>query len=569
MSTSYPVIKQDSLPPLDKRGLFGLGGRTRPATDIPAARTHEALVVTDGVTYTSGKHRRLSGSDEYMVNASSYCLVDMTRDKPITVQLSLQSSGVDQFTLRATFACTVTDEIIVAQVGHRDLNEAVLAYLKGYHRLYQLGLEHPIDAVLKVQDDAQIEVGVYAQASPPKFLGMQVRLSSIEVLTPAAVLEEQRKLEERLKEHERQERELELERALKTKQRSYEQHDQLDSHRFTREIAREQGETERERLDRLASERRMARDYEREEGDFANEQRQRDLAAELRRGRMFGEEVARDPYAAISLALARGELSPSELMRRVDEETRKLREDEQAEHLAQRERLHLQLDREWEEEREARRQKRQLETARQEHDAKLEERNSDLAQERIRLDMERESRAQQWELTREEREGAHDMEKLRLEHAALTAQQQLAAGREEFEREWERERVRLDHTRDIRRQDFEDHREERKWKDEKEQQAWEREQRARDRELKLQIAQSLINRGQGDHTDLTEVIFSVLQDVTSTPHTAEILVEDVQALGAVDNTATGRPDEAAEDTPQVKQGSSAPTSAEMSEENIG
>ncbi|MBF8188622.1 hypothetical protein ITP53_23415 [Nonomuraea sp. K274] len=557
MSTSYPIISQDLLPPVDKRGLFGLRGRARPAADIPKARTHEAVVVTDGVTYTSGKQRRLSGDDEHLVNATSYCVVDMTRDKPITVQLALQSSGVDQFTLRVTFACTVTDEITVAQVGHRDLDEAVLAYLKGYHRLYQLGLEHPIDAVLKVQDDAQIELGVYAQTCEPKFRGMDVRLSSVEVLTPAAVLEEQRKLEERLKAHEQQERELELERALRTKQRSYEQDDQIDAHRFTRELAREEGETERERLDRLTRERRLTRDHEREEADFTHEQRQGDLAAELRRGRMLGEEVARDPYAAISLAMARGELSPSELMRRADEETRRRREEDQAERLAQRERLHLQLDREWEEDTAGRHHKRQLETSRQELEAKLAERDSDHGHERIRLEMERESRLQQWDVTREERQREHDMEKLRLEHTTQTAQQQLAAGREDTELEWTRERVRLEHQKTLRQQDLENLREERKWKDEKEQQAWEREQNARDRELKMQIAQSLINRGQGDHTDLTEVIFSVLQDVTGTPHTA-IVVEDVQALETVDDAATAP----AEGAGQKEQGSSTPADAD-------
>lgn len=558
MSTTYPIIRQDLLPPPDKRGFLGLGGYVRSGSDLPTARTHEALVVTDGVTFTSGKQRRLSGGDEYMVNATSYCLVDMTCDKPIVVQLPLQSSGVDQFTLRVTFACTVTDEILVAQVGHRDLDEAVLAYLKGYHRLYRLGLEHPIDAVLKVQDDTQIELGVYATTSPPAFPGMQVRLSSIEVLTPAAVLEEQRELEERSKEHERRQRELELEREFKSKQRSYERDDQLEDQLFLREMAHEQGETERERQERAARERRMVRDQEREEADFADEQRQRGLAAELRRGRMFAEEIARDPYAAISLALARGQLSPAELMRRVDEDTRRLREEERADRIAQQDRLHLQLDREWEEERAARHHRRQLENAQQEHAARLEERDADHTHERLRLDMERESRQQQWEVIREERNQEHDMERLRLEHATQMAQQQLAAGREGADREWERERIKLDHAKDLRQQDLENLREERKWKDEKEREAWEREQRVRERELKMQITQSLINRGQGDHIDLTEVIFSVLQDVTGTPHAAEIIVENVQALEG----DTGGRDMPAQDVGQARPASSGPSSVE-------
>ncbi|WP_214108553.1 hypothetical protein [Acrocarpospora catenulata] len=545
MSTSYPIITQAALGSAGKRWAFGLGARVRAADEIPSPLAHEAVVLTDGVNYTSSKHKRLDRRAAATVNATSYCVVDMTRDKLLPVQLPLQSSGLDEFTLRVTFACTVNDEIVVAKVGHRDLTDALLTYLKGYHKLYQLGLQHPIESVHIVQEDAQLELSVYTHASPMVLLGMQVELSSVEVLTPAGVLDEQRKLEERLREHKRRQHEIDLERELQTKQRSYERDDKLDEHRFTRELSREEGETERERLERKARESRMIRDHQREEYEFDHEQSQRALAAKLRQAKMFGQETADDPYAVISYAVASGELNSTELIRRLDEDARRRRDDELRAEQAREDRVNLRIEREWEYELDERRHQHELERRQQEIDASAAERSNDLERDRVRLDIERESDSRNWEATREDRAWTRKNEKLRLEHDIALAQQQIEASRRDQDRQWEQEQARLAHERELRAQELASKRDEYRWRDEKEQKAWEREQKAREQEraerreaesrkLKAQIAQTLIERGHVDHTGMADVILSVVQDITNASPPGEIVQEEVPEIATAE-----------------------------------
>ncbi|GAA4057002.1 hypothetical protein [Nonomuraea soli] len=488
---TYPVIDQGTLTAASKRGTFGLGAKERVAGEIPSPLPHQTVVVSDGVTSISSRDRRHGLRADHVIHATSWCLVDMTSKKPVTVQLTLQSSGVDEFTLRVTFACTVTDERLVAEAGHRDLTEPLLTYLKGYHKLYLLGIAHPIADSAQVHDNAQLELGIYVQASPPATRGMQIQLSSIEVLKPEDVLKEQREQEERLKAHRSQQLLMELEREQELTKRGY----QRDDQQFAREMAAEEGQTERERQSQTEQTRRLERTYQRDEAEFGQEQRHRAMAADLKLGRMFADATADDPNAVIAHAVVRGDLDGNALIQRVDEAMRLRREDG----LREEQRNDRHLEHRWEVE------------------GKLLDSKIALDHERLRLDIEKESRAKQWEVTRDDREWEREKEKLRIEREITIAQQALESDRAANDREWEREKIRLDHAKQARDQDMAAAREQRRWESERESEQWDREQRARDQELQARIAEELIKRGQTDHADLAEVIVGVVRNLTGTP----------------------------------------------------
>ncbi|UBU11485.1 coiled-coil domain-containing protein [Nonomuraea gerenzanensis] len=510
MTLPYPITSQESLPQAGRRGPFGLGARERSTGDIPVPRPHEAVVLTDGDTYLSSKHRHLGEREKHVVNAVSYSVVDLTRDKPITVEMRLPWRGAEEFILRVTFAWTVVDEVAVVRAGHRDLAEAARAYLRGYDGLHQLGVRHPIEEAAAVRADAQLELEMYAQLTPLELPGMRVRITGIDVL------DEQRVQAEQTREYRRRKHEIELEREIEVQRRAYERDDRLEEHRLARDLARAQAENERElaltqaqnqrdlaraqaenereRLAHAARAREITREHEQAEAEFLQEQSRRRLAADLGRAKLFAQETGGEPYAALALAVVSGELDVKELIRRHDESVTAAREQRQREQAGQENRLWVQLDRERDEQQEERRHRRQLELNRQQIEADAQARQDTLA------------------------------------HETAHALRQLEARRDEHDREGELERERIAAQVRLQAESTAVMREEREWKDAKEHRDREHQREERQVESSTKLAQVLAGRGAFDFADLGAVTSFLLRTCMSSEQPTVV----TQGAGPVD-----------------------------------
>ncbi|WIM96388.1 hypothetical protein ACTOB_008580 [Actinoplanes oblitus] len=180
--SAYPLVRSVSLNDAQKGGLFGLGKKRRVAADLPKADPHEVWVYR-----VEGRHvvnrGELALDDDDVVRADSVSLVNVGRDVPVTVELRLPSAEASDFTVRVTFACTVTD---AARVVREDIKAApaVLAYLRRDSKLGHLALNYRMSDLNALRRDATARIRAYTEVKAPEINGLDVRFVGIEVLTP-------------------------------------------------------------------------------------------------------------------------------------------------------------------------------------------------------------------------------------------------------------------------------------------------------------------------------------------------------------------------------------------------
>ncbi|MDL4772810.1 MULTISPECIES: hypothetical protein [Thermomonosporaceae] len=311
VSSSYPIIEQRVLAEAPKRGPFGFGGRGRADGDLPRVDAHQVLVFrVDGRFVLDNGYRGLR--DEQVVNASHVSLVDMTRNTPVMVELAIPSAEAGEFTVQVQFLCTVQDAETVVRDGH-EATIALLGYLRSHHRIFELGLDHPLTAINTVRRDVKAQIEAYTELKPPNIPGMTIAMASVEVLTPGELVE--------------------LHRTLRGHQ-----------HGHTVELTRAAHETERDRVrtendqaldqmradyQRLTEEQQMRFEqqrllYERQRQELEQAlDRQRQLSEQglARQARAFAQEetaevyasIGTDPLKAALFAHSKGELTTREL----------------------------------------------------------------------------------------------------------------------------------------------------------------------------------------------------------------------------------------------------------------
>lgn len=116
MIQNYPITGGGPLEPAPKRGFLGLGRRYRDGSEVPKADAHQVLVYRVDGDYLVDRGR-LGSSDEQVVNATHVSVVDMRRSAQVVVELPIPSRDASDFMMRVTFACTVTDPLVVVREG--------------------------------------------------------------------------------------------------------------------------------------------------------------------------------------------------------------------------------------------------------------------------------------------------------------------------------------------------------------------------------------------------------------------------------------------------------------------
>lgn len=178
---NYPVVAEQQLSAVSR----GWWARRRGRTDAPGRPPGSVYVFQVG-----GQYREYPEDVPFdpchpdVVDASSVSLVDI-RSRLVEVRLAVPSaSPADDFTIRASFTCAVTDAVSVARHGTVDVTVPLRAYLAGDGHLQRMGMNYGVEAVNIVREQAMRRATAYTSIVAPRILGMSVEFVSMDVLTP-------------------------------------------------------------------------------------------------------------------------------------------------------------------------------------------------------------------------------------------------------------------------------------------------------------------------------------------------------------------------------------------------
>ena len=367
----------------------------------------------------------LDSRHDVVVRASHVTVVDTQRNAPIIVQLSIPAKQSQSFTVKVTFGCTVVDPLIVVRQGLKDPQQLLTNYLLSYYNVMQMGLDLTIEQINEVRHSVHDELTAYQTVSPPLIDGLEIVMSSIEVLTPRRMAERDEAELRQQDEHmfrmgqllKDTQHELAVERARNAR---------LELERRTRQA----GEQEDLDHEQLMAEERQSHDYKLGVGQHEHESRlaAADQTASLVRQRELNEfrreEVIKhvDAFGANADTSLYAEYIDGGMTQR--EIAEMLRGDRERQELEARDLRKEELERE--------REKREREREEREAARQHEREEREAAREREREDREAERRRD-----REDREAAREQER-----------EEQARRRVADEREHERQMKKLDHKRE-------------------------------------------------------------------------------------------------------------------------
>ncbi|GHH23014.1 hypothetical protein [Streptomyces lanatus] len=175
---NYPVIAEHILATV--QGTWW--SRRRRREDVPELPPGAVYVFRVGGNYrTFPEGMVFDPSHPDVLDASSVSLVD-TRARLVDVDRPLPSvSEADNFTLRASFTCQVTDPTVIARQGIIDVTVPLRAYLMGDSDLPRVSAGHRVEEINAVRTEAGHRMTAYSAIVPPRVAGMSVEFVSAEV----------------------------------------------------------------------------------------------------------------------------------------------------------------------------------------------------------------------------------------------------------------------------------------------------------------------------------------------------------------------------------------------------
>lgn len=199
MTVPYPLVEQRNLAPVPPRRLLG-PRRTRVIEEIPPTNAGQRLIYrVDGDFVLDNTALPLDSPS--VIDATHVSVVDVSSDVEVFVDLDIPSKDADKFTMQLTFVCTVTDPIAVVRHGSPSAASALRAYIKSHHRIFELGLDHPLAEINTARRKLNAQVKAFTTVEPPSIVGVSVELASVEVLTPAEVREFEQSMRQEEQQH--------------------------------------------------------------------------------------------------------------------------------------------------------------------------------------------------------------------------------------------------------------------------------------------------------------------------------------------------------------------------------
>ncbi|MGW0576714.1 hypothetical protein ACWD25_12245 [Streptomyces sp. NPDC002920] len=276
---NYPVIAEQVLDTV--QGSWW--SRRRRRDDVPSLPPGAVYVFRIGGTYRAFPEGMVfDPSHPDVLDASSVSLVD-TRARLVEVERTLPSvSEADNFTVRASFTCQVTDPTVIARQGTVDVASPLRAYLLGDADLPMVSAGHRVEEINAVRAEVSRRMTAYSAVVPPRVAGMSVEFVSAEVST----VESLRAWEEKVRDVHRDGRLSQFKIDLETQNaaRIAELLTQGPNHADALSIAREEiGVTEAAARIHRTSEEQDARRYAAASAAQAHAQAQETAEAQMRR----------------------------------------------------------------------------------------------------------------------------------------------------------------------------------------------------------------------------------------------------------------------------------------------
>ncbi|MEU9849726.1 hypothetical protein [Streptomyces sp. NPDC047985] len=211
---NYPVIAEHILATV--QGTWW--SRRRRRDDVPPLPPGAVHVFRVGGNYrTFPEGMVFDPSHPDVLDASSVSLVD-TRARLVDVERPLPSvSEADNFTMRASFTCQVTDPTVIARQGIVDVAVPLRAYLMGDSDLSRVSAGHRVEEINAVRTEVSHRMTAYSAIVPPRVTGMSVEFVSAEVYASDDLRDWEQKLrdERRSRELQRGQRDFETQDALR------------------------------------------------------------------------------------------------------------------------------------------------------------------------------------------------------------------------------------------------------------------------------------------------------------------------------------------------------------------
>ncbi|MET7769566.1 hypothetical protein [Nocardia sp. NPDC005366] len=127
-----------------------------------------------------------------VVEASHVSVVDVSLRAPVIVEIVIPAAGATTFTVQVTFECTVTDPVLVVRHGRADARSFLEGYLRANHQIFELAQGNNIDEFDIVRRKLNAWLLSESTQNPPVEPGMEIRMSSIELLMPAELAQFER-----------------------------------------------------------------------------------------------------------------------------------------------------------------------------------------------------------------------------------------------------------------------------------------------------------------------------------------------------------------------------------------
>ncbi|MEV0353241.1 hypothetical protein AB0H88_46450 [Nonomuraea sp. NPDC050680] len=139
--------------------------------------------------------RRLRGDEPHVLHGDSVSVVDVAKDHPVTIHVSINSSGAHDFTVAAHFRCTVDEPIEVVRAGLTDVTEHLVTYIRAYQKLFELGRSYGLHEVHELWTIVHAQVKAYTTVVPCVLSGMSAEFAGLDVYAPDEIAHGRRRYE--------------------------------------------------------------------------------------------------------------------------------------------------------------------------------------------------------------------------------------------------------------------------------------------------------------------------------------------------------------------------------------
>lgn len=306
-SMVYPVVEERRLAAVPAAGV--LARRRRDLATLPASAPGNALVFqAAGRFIVYDELRHLTGREEFVLGALTVAVVNV-RPYDFHADIELPSAHYSEaFAIRVSFTAVVTDPGEVVRIGPVDLPAKLAEHLRKDPKLAAVCAAYAIERLAEARVEIDARIQSHYGFRPYELPGLRIALGLVDVLTPIELAQRDRRLRDATITNHLDMEIAELERRRKRQQLMNEHELAAMSADF--ENTRTSQQTRWQYREDVLGEQRKAELAELEQRMLAD------------RAKFVLDQVKLELPGQLSMAVARGEMSTSDMIRILQESER-------------------------------------------------------------------------------------------------------------------------------------------------------------------------------------------------------------------------------------------------------